>query len=118
MKRLTIKDSNGCIDCGGTRAELGQEEYRKRYATRSVQATIKLCKLEDAEEELGTDFLILAKAKIDGIYRKMADGIEFYPPDRLSVYISHIMCESGKQLFLFDYGKTWALTKEELDAKR
>lgn len=74
----------------------------------------KLGHLEDAEEELGTDFLILAKAKMDGIYRKMADGIEFYPPDRLSVYISHIMCESGKQLFLFDYGKTWALTKEEL----
>ena len=115
MKRITIKDSNGCIDCGGTRAELGQEEYRKRYATRSIQAAIKLCRLEDAEEELKTDFLILAKAKMDGIYRKMADGIEFYPHYVLSVYIDHIMINtSGKQLYPFEYGKTWALTKKEL----
>ena len=75
----------------------------------------KLGNLEDAEEKLGTDFLILAKAKMDGIYRKMADGIEFYPRYVLSVYIDHIMVNtSGKQLFLSEYGKTWALTKEEL----
>lgn len=83
------------------------------------EAIVKLGKIEDAEEKLGTDFLIFAKAKMNGIYRKMADGIEFYPRYVLSVYIDHIMVNtSGKQLFLFEYGKTWALTKEELDAKR
>lgn len=76
----------------------------------------KLGEIEDAEEELGTDFLILSKAKKHGIYRKMADGIEFYPRYVLSVYIDYIMVNtSGKQLYLFEYGKTWALKKEELE---
>ena len=89
---------------------------RKGKAYGMVKNAIdKFVAIKDLEEELGTDFLILAKAKVDGIYRKMADSIEFYPRYVLSVYIDHIMVNtSGKQLFLFEYGKLWALTKEEL----
>ena len=79
------------------------------------EAVVKLGQLEDAEEKLKTNFLILAKAKMDGIYRRMSDGIEFYPRYMLNVYIDYILVLSGAQLFLFEYGTTWALTKEELE---
>lgn len=113
--RLTEKLVKGCY------ADLYPNDYQVKeqgYETLendTKNAIDKLGQLEDLEEELGTDFLILAKAKKNGIYRKMADGIEFYPRYVLSVYIDHVMVNtSGKQLFLFEYGKTWALTKEEL----
>lgn len=77
-------------------------------------ALLKLEKYQEAEEEVRSNFYLLAKAKENGIYRKMADGIEFYPSDKLSVYIDHIMVSSGKLLYIFEYGKLWALTKEEL----
>ena len=86
----------------------------------------KLSQLEDIEEELGIDLITLFKALTEPIYLyhnnkiikeeqapillnfgeedKKEYGFELYFEDDLDV----------EQVYLKDYGKTWALTKEEL----
>lgn len=89
----------------------------------------KLGQLEDIEDELGIDLITLFKALKNGIYRK---GVNVYGDyDKNFVKINHKQCEfdiKNKVLYeisdinfqhifpvkLTDYGKTWALTKEEL----
>lgn len=89
----------------------------------------KLGQLEDIEEELGIELVVLFKALYEGVYvinvyeniifvepilsfnkekstnLYVLDGITSFPPNKL--------CESYFYYFK-DYGKTWALTKEEL----
>ena len=82
--------------------------------------TKKLGQLEDIEEELGIDLITLFKALKDGIYR-------YGENNQVPVYLT--WHDYLKELVLFfddnnpynnrcfqfkDYGKTWALTKEEL----
>ena len=74
----------------------------------------KLGKYEDIEEELNTNFIILGRAKQNGIYRILNDEVKYISPSEMTVYIDHIMLESGKQLYLYEYGESWALTKEVL----
>lgn len=77
-------------------------------------------KLEDYEEELGIDLSTLFKALKNGIYDKVENR-------NVSVYLT--WHNYLKEIVLFyddlnpyysgcyqfkDYGKTWALTKEEL----
>lgn len=89
----------------------------------------KLGKLEDIEEDIGVDLITLFKAQMqDIIYYK---GYQFdykikecYVMDvarvyrnRKPVYVlllnnDNWMC--GIRVYATDYGKTWALTKEEL----
>ena len=127
MKRLTIKDSNGCIDCGGTMAELGQEEYRKRYATRSVQAGIKLCQLEDIEDELGIElttffkYLFADKFYVIDVGNTIQERI-FWSISETFVSVidrKYPYGECTEILYFSDYGKKkvggWALTMEELE---
>lgn len=127
MTRLTIKDSNGCIDCGGTMAELGQEEYRKRYSERCAQAGIKLGQLEDFEEKLGKFGIPLSiplKALFDGIYVVNEESeIEWEPVTAIGrnmVILGFLgTVENGVRKGIYgygyeDYGISWALTKEEL----
>ena len=76
----------------------------------------RLEKLEDLEEELGIDLLMLFKAFKDGIYSR----------DYGYLLVEHFVLKHEKQLHckplriveyrfaLKDYGKTWALTREEL----
>ena len=85
----------------------------------------KLCQLEDIEEELGIDLTILFKALKNGVYYFNDQGqliheyvwwISNYltvgTHDKIS---SSFMTVYENQILLFaDYGKTWALTKEEL----
>ena len=69
----------------------------------------KLFDLEDIEEELGIDLLTLFKALKDGVYGKVGNKIEHILAPHLSWYY--------KEIYIFkikDYGKNWALTKEEL----
>lgn len=113
--RLTIKGT-GLIDCGGTVADLGKEEYSKRYHEKCASAHIKLGELEDIEDELGIDLVTLFKVLKGGIF---VDG------DSTRKYV--FLDVDEKELFtindfecayfaasLSQYGKTWALTKEEL----
>ena len=82
----------------------------------------KLGQLEDIEEELGIDLVTLFKALKDGFYVKGEDGKCFAdfesPAGKLSLscgelFYGHI--RSYQYIKLKDYGKTWALTKKELE---
>lgn len=101
--------------------QLQEDELRNQ-----LTAIHKLGLLEDIEEELGIDLLTLFKA-LSGEYAvKEDDGrivVEwscprFYAPACLghgfNSWISIRGRDNEKQLYLKDYGKTWALTKEEL----
>lgn len=74
----------------------------------------KLGQLEDIEEKLGIDLITLFKALKDGIYISKNDK-RFIP-----VVLIHknmiLELEIGYKDYVSvkDYGKTWALTKEEL----
>lgn len=89
------------------------------------KAIDKLGKLEDIEEEIGIEFITLFKALKNGVYYFASDGqlihdhvslvnnyIGVGTPDKLSF---SFLTYSTRQILLFEnYGKTWALTKEEL----
>ena len=70
----------------------------------------KLGQLEDIEEELGIDLVTLINALKNGIYGKIGNKIEHILAPHLSWYCQEIYIFKIK-----DYGKTWALTKEELE---
>ena len=86
----------------------------------------KLGMLEDIEEELGIDFITMFRALKYGIYcftsqkrlthnyvRLVSNDIGVGVRDKVSYSFMAIF---GEQILLFeDYGKTWALTSEELE---
>ena len=86
----------------------------------------KLGQLEDIEEELGIDLITLFKAFLYGVYYFM-DGTQLtkdyvYLIDnyisvgtREQLSYSFITIFERQILSLNDYGKTWALTREELE---
>ena len=78
------------------------------------KALNKLCKLEDIEEELGIDLITLFEALKYGIYKKGRNnfkGLILYSKmPMFSFYHKTIDAE-----LIEDYGKTWALTREELE---
>ena len=89
----------------------------------------KLGMLEDIEEELGIDFIKLFRALKYGIYcftsqkrlthnyvRLVSNDIGVGVRDKVSYSFMTIF---GEQILLFeDYGKTWALTEEELENEK
>ena len=74
----------------------------------------KLERLEDIEEELGIDLITLFEALKYGIYKKGRNnfkGLILYSKmPMFSFYHKTIDAE-----LIEDYGKTWALTKRELE---
>lgn len=80
----------------------------------------KLCQLEDIEEELGIDLLTLIKANNDGAYFK--EDLRHYIANvdlkhKCVRLIKHYEAEDDfdcHYVIFKDYGKTWALTREEL----
>lgn len=114
MKRLTCKTADGYCDM--------------QIATRENKLE-KLGQLEDIEEELGIDLITFHKALKNGVYYKVINkdsanyGKIFFDKyvlwgwdiDSDGNYFT--MMQSQIQTFnLKDYGKTWALTKEELES--
>ena len=102
------------------------EEYMSnvpKKAHHAINAAIyeELYKLENIEEELGLDLITLFKALI-GIWVKSTNGDVYYVG---SPYLCFSENEKRELEFQFrvgdtwykvkDYGKTWALTKEELE---
>ena len=102
MEYEQIENSNACVD--------------------------RLGKLEDSEEELGIDlitFLNIDKQlntkkeiwfkiedEIDASYRDEGD---YYIVDFKHKAFVKMVCEPIDYFYFKDYGKTWALTKEELE---
>lgn len=76
----------------------------------------KLADLEDIEEELGIDLITLFKAFKNGIWMKFGDQIVFHkaPDKTLGENIAYFRRLFEKE-YVQNYGKTWALTKEELE---
>ena len=81
----------------------------------------KLGQLEDIEEELGIDLSLLNKVFANGFsYKNENEKIIVIKPNDLFLtgLVIQPLCKrlfSGGYYFYFkDYGKTWALTKEEL----
>ena len=86
-----------------------------------LQDLEKLEKLEDLEEELGIDFITLFKViKEDQIYYKFFNEIQCWSPIKIELRKGNIYFArqvGGKYSLrqpLSNYGKTWALTREEL----
>ena len=85
----------------------------------------KLGQLENIEEELGIDLITLFKALKNGIWEndKYCNKILYLKPEDFTIilkekYIYYEWGWPGPDYFIYyfnDYGKTWALTKEELE---
>ena len=132
MGRLTEK-----ITCRG------KATYRINNAEKESKALTKLGQLEDIEEELGIDLITLFKVLEEktAFYKGAVIPI-WYEPYQIGEYkesdirgidlsnfhkskrgnwcfdaYDHHNKLAPKNLFLKDYGKTWALTKEELEGK-
>lgn len=111
MERLTKKN------IGNT--PYNQQDYPYLECADITNITNKLGKLEDIEEELGIPLEVLFKALKDGIWTneyEKRDGRKIW----LRNYDNKLILEVSNR-FCFDvyypedYGKTWALTKEELE---
>lgn len=100
----------------------------------------KLGQLEDIEDELGIDLITLFKALKNGIWVnettgecEQLKGLHFIKSNNLVAEIDcgspliisicetwyedldNVMLKTGYEWFADEYGKTWALTKEELE---
>ena len=91
----------------------------------------KLGTLEDIEEELGIDLITLFKALKDGIWTNQEQWYGDEKQGKIRFFQVRLLLEEnaigcihnsmwkGKEvirtLYFKDYGKTWALTKEELE---
>ena len=86
---------------------------------------LKLGKLENIEDELTVDLLTFVKIFEKGIFVKNEstnNKIEYWSPFNIKVIkstyqtdICYIRSKKNKYVGCFNYGKTWALTKEELE---
>ena len=130
MNRLT-KKNNGT----GSWTQFG-DKYLPAHNIKHKQCVNKLGQLEDIEEENGVDLITLFKALKDGFYIKYNDKIVHIFPDKhitinfwyktINVFIPpkfFIDCKKGtdylsetidEEYWFKDYGKTFALTREEL----
>lgn len=113
LTELTNKGMNGTpiyVGSYGNIVNVGDNQ-----ATSMVHG--KLGQLEDIEEEIGIDLIVLFEALKNGIYIKELKNdcpywdFELRNVSGLGLVIFWGFCGN---LFLKDYGKTWALTKEEL----
>lgn len=78
----------------------------------------KLGQLEDIEDELGIDLLKLFNALENGFYRYRPTAINnvicFIAKPKVNMKQKCFTYGSYGKSYFKDYGKTWALTKEEL----
>ena len=92
--------------------------YCLRHSCLSAnQCWDKLGLLEDIEDDLGIDLITLFKALKNGVYLKYKYGYEYRISKCRKCYLSGkktFVVDYHTYRYLNDYGKTWALTKEEL----
>ena len=107
--RITKKRNNGFYEL-----KAGEEIYGEGNGIRLVQI---VGQYEDIKEELGIGLITLFKALEEGIYTIRSNGKKRYPcliHNSAVGYVFDFMFDQEAQYILSDYGKTWALTKEEL----
>lgn len=117
LTELTNKGMNGTpiyVGSYGNIVNVGDNQ-----ATSMVHG--KLGQLEDIEDELGIDLITLFKALKDGIYTYFKD----FRSGSSELLHTYMEINSFQYFTVFDrclmrfkdYGKTWALTKEELEER-
>lgn len=110
MNRLTRKDN---------RFKYGYQ-IPYDYSNYHQDVFVKLGQLEDIEEELGIDLITLFKALKNGIY-VVEENDNYIVEDNIRSIENWkdgwgITTNMEKLELLFsEYGKTWALTREELE---
>lgn len=120
MKRLT-KDND--VDSYELKETAELNGYNVLWEVKSINNAIqKLGQLEDIEDELGIDLITLFKAYTNGFYVKGEEEkqyIDFENSLNAIAFKNKEMFYGHKRTYqyvkLYDYGKTWALTKEELE---
>ena len=100
----------------GPYCDYHNDKFCKNFQGKPID---KLGQLEDVEEELGIDLVTLFKALKNGIYvdeNYMDFGTtnNFLCPNNLDYFDVNLKQIAGG-IYFKDYGKTWALTKEELN---
>lgn len=82
-----------------------------------IRLTRKNKKYKQLEKKLGIDLITLEKALKEGVYTIHSNGERRTPClayNGAVGYILDFIFEQEAQYILSDYGKDWALTKEEL----
>ena len=100
-----------------------REDGQYLKATKSIDECMnKLGQLEDIEEELGIDLITLFKAsKGVVVYNESKTAIQIDVIPTIDVFGKRLIVSTGdilkpyKTLYFKDIGKTWSLTKEELE---
>ena len=118
MNRLT-KDNDTQYDLIGN-YNSNIEEFTNNHKLRNSVLN-KLGQLEDIEEELGIDLITLFRALKQGFYVKTKDIneglislVKAKDIREINIIIKSITFNDFDIVFFEDYGKTWALTREEL----
>lgn len=100
---------------------LGHNDRREKHtALGDLQFVNKLGKIEDCEEQLGIEVLTLLKALFDSIYcvDEWDGGVYIESIREMGNYgedgWGFVTWEDHGEFLFKDYGKTWALTVEEL----
>ena len=113
MNRLTLKDIE----------KIKEMPYGNIIQNGTIRQMIfELDQYKQIEEELGIDLITIFKAFRNGIYYKTKEQQGIYPQNpiewTISMRFDYRLCrlyvEEDTYFHLQDYGKTWALTKEEL----
>ena len=120
MNRLT-KNMDTQYDFIGS-YDTNIEEFTNNKKLR-ISVMNKLGQLEDMEEELKIDLITLFKASKQGIFVKEQNTnekeVDFeeitLDLDNKLLLFRHPRKEIGKGRYISQYGKTWALTREELE---
>jgi hypothetical protein len=104
----------------------GKKTYREGIVVESGGEQ-KLLDIEKLEDEIGIDLVTLFKALTDGIYARFylengEPNISFNKGcwnyiDKKNRCFKSYFSPHPTNLFFKDYGKTWALTREELERK-
>lgn len=118
MKRLTTKESGEYRLILPEHPDGDISNFNTELEKALDQGIDKLGQLEDFEEEFGIDLIILLKALTQGIYWIGKEGkqsdIEI-GDGHLKIHFNNGYMRDGWAVVYFeDYGKTWALTAEEL----
>ena len=124
MNRLTKRNGIGYIARNkfcDYNAVLNDNELESAYR----QCVEKLGQYEDTDEKLGIEYPILIKALTEGFYAKYLNEIEINRHIYFSGYQIKpdfirriIVCDDLFIFYFKDYGKTWFLTKEELQNEK
>jgi len=86
-----------------------------------IAGTQKLGQLEDVEEEFGIDLVTLFKAFKNGVYVKIDGEIDYiqyvsiFKKRKWHLYSSSTFWGKYDIGLVKNYGKTWALTRKELE---